>query len=46
MTSPTTLRPVRSQYEDFMRHVHTTGVFKIRPHRHRHQKRVRLPDAL
>jgi len=21
-------RPVRSQYEDFMRHVHTTGVFK------------------
>jgi thymidylate synthase len=30
MTSPTLAptRPVRSQYEDFMRHVHTTGVFK------------------
>jgi len=28
MTSTTPLRPVRSQYEDFMRHVHTTGVFK------------------
>jgi thymidylate synthase len=21
-------RPIRSQYEDFMRHVHTTGVLK------------------
>jgi thymidylate synthase len=29
MTSPTpTSRPVRSQYEDFMRHVGSTGVFK------------------
>ncbi|MCH8180695.1 MAG: thymidylate synthase [Proteobacteria bacterium] len=29
MTSaPTSQRPVRSQYEDFMRHVHTTGVLK------------------
>ncbi len=28
MTSHSTVRPVRSQYEDFMRHVHTTGVFK------------------
>jgi thymidylate synthase len=26
--TPSTDRPVRSQYEDFMRHVHTTGVFK------------------
>jgi thymidylate synthase len=26
--TPSTVRPVRSQYEDFMRHVHTTGVFK------------------
>ncbi|MBU0915721.1 MAG: thymidylate synthase [Gammaproteobacteria bacterium] len=28
MTSPTAQRPVRSQYEDFMRHVHTHGVLK------------------
>ena len=28
MTSPQTLRPVRSQYEYFMRHVYTTGVNK------------------
>ena len=28
MTSPSPVRPVRSQYEDFMRHVYTTGVFK------------------
>ena len=28
MTSPQTQRPVRSQYEDFMRHVYTTGVKK------------------
>jgi thymidylate synthase len=28
MTSPQTQRPVRSQYEDFMRHVYTTGVNK------------------
>ncbi len=27
-TAPTAARPVRSQYEDFMRHVHTTGVLK------------------
>ena len=27
-TAPLALRPVRSQYEDFMRHVHTTGVLK------------------
>jgi thymidylate synthase len=26
--SPASPRPVRSQYEDFMRHVHTHGVFK------------------
>jgi hypothetical protein len=36
-------RPVRSQYEDFLRHVRRV---QGRPHRHRHQKRVRLPDAL
>ncbi len=28
VTSPTAQRPVRSQYEDFMRHVHTHGVLK------------------
>ena len=28
MNSPPTQRPVRSQYEDFMRHVYTTGVSK------------------
>ncbi len=28
MTSPQATRPVRSQYEDFMRHVYTTGVNK------------------
>ena len=28
MTTPTAQRPVRSQYEDFMRHVHTHGVLK------------------
>jgi thymidylate synthase len=28
MTSPQANRPVRSQYEDFMRHVYTTGVHK------------------
>ena len=28
MTPATAPRPVRSQYEDFMRHVHTTGVLK------------------
>nr|WP_315193409.1 thymidylate synthase [uncultured Aquabacterium sp.] len=28
MTPATSPRPVRSQYEDFMRHVHTTGVLK------------------
>lgn len=28
MTIPSTSRPVRSQYEDFMRHVHTHGVAK------------------
>jgi thymidylate synthase len=28
MTTPTSSRPVRSQYEDFMRHVYTTGVQK------------------
>ena len=28
MTSPQTPRPIRSQYEDFMRHVYTTGVAK------------------
>ena len=27
-TAPLAPRPVRSQYEDFMRHVHTTGVLK------------------
>ena len=27
-TAPSAPRPVRSQYEDFMRHVHTTGVLK------------------
>jgi len=27
-TAPSAQRPVRSQYEDFMRHVHTTGVLK------------------
>ncbi|WP_290902436.1 thymidylate synthase [Aquabacterium sp.] len=27
-TAPPAPRPVRSQYEDFMRHVHTTGVLK------------------
>ena len=28
MTATSTNRPVRSQYEDFMRHVYTTGVHK------------------
>ena len=28
MTSPQANRPVRSQYEDFMRHVYATGVTK------------------
>ena len=28
MTIPSTSRPIRSQYEDFMRHVHTHGVAK------------------
>ena len=28
MPTPTPARPVRSQYEDFMRHVHTHGVLK------------------
>ena len=28
MTTPSAQRPVRSQYEDFMRHVHTHGVLK------------------
>ena len=28
MNSPQANRPVRSQYEDFMRHVYTTGVNK------------------
>ena len=39
-------RPIRSQYEDFMRHVFTHGVAEGRPHRHRHAQRVRPPDAL
>ena len=41
-----TPRPIRSQYEDFMRHVDTHGRVQGRPHRHRHQERVRPPDAL
>ena len=28
MSNPTATRPIRSQYEDFMRHVATHGVFK------------------
>ena len=28
MSNPTTAHPIRSQYEDFMRHVDTQGVFK------------------
>ena len=43
--TPSTAR-FASQYEDFMRHVHTHGVREVRPHRHRHEERLRPPDAL